>query len=129
MSVQHPSVIMGAKHYATNKASPFNVDSGDVNILTFARPTIRLLWLLKGSPARPQSRHGGEKKAACVTLRGALARIIFCCCLEVLTFHGESNFKKDEGVIPDNTGIISLNDLYLAMRHGVLFNSTIPSLV
>lgn len=62
-----------------------------------------------------------------VALRGALTEIIFCCCLEVLTFRGESNFKKDEGVIPDNTGIISLNDLYLAMRPGVPFSSTIPS--
>lgn len=64
-----------------------------------------------------------------MTLRGALTGVIFCCCLEVLTFHRESNFKTDEDVIPDNTGIISLNDLYLAMRHGVLFNSTIPRLV
>lgn len=39
-------------------------------------------------------------------------------------FHRESNFKTDEGVIPDNTGIISLNDLYLARRHRALFNST-----
>lgn len=43
-------------------------------------------------------------------------------------FHGESNFKEDEGVILNNTGFISLNDLYLAMRHEVLFNSTFPSL-
>lgn len=62
-----------------------------------------------------------SKKAACVTLMGALTRIIFCCCSEVLTFHGESNFKKDESVIPNNTGIISLNDLYLAMRHFQLY--------
>lgn len=44
-------------------------------------------------------------------------------------FHRESNFKTDEGVIPDNTGIISLNDLYLAKRHRALFNSTTQSLV
>lgn len=31
-----------------------------------------------------------------------------------------------KGVIPDNTGIISLNDLYLAMRHGVLFKLHYP---
>lgn len=57
-----------------------------------------------------------QKKSACVKLMGALTTIIFCCCSEVLTFHEESNFKKDESIIPNNTGIISLNDLYLVMR-------------
>lgn len=69
-----------------------------------------------------------EKEKRFVTLEEALTGLIFCCCLEVWTFHGESNFKTDEGIIPDNTGIISLNDLYFAKRHRVLFNSTIPSL-
>lgn len=103
--------------------------SGDVIILTCALSKPALLYILKGSPTCPQNRFSGAKKAACVTLRGALTLVIFCCCLEGLTFHGESNFKTDEGVIPDNTGIISLNDLYLAMRHGALFNSTIQCLV
>lgn len=38
-------------------------------------------------------------------------------------FHCVSNFKTDEDVIPNKTGIISLNDLYLAIRHRVLFGS------
>lgn len=57
-----------------------------------------------------------SKKSACVKLTGALTKIIFCCCSEVLMFHEESNFKKDESIIPNNTGIISLNDLHLVMR-------------
>lgn len=70
-----------------------------------------------------------KNKAACGGWGWAKGRIIFCCCLEVLMFHGESNFKEDEGIILNNTGFISLNDLYLAMRHEVLFNSMSPSLV
>lgn len=70
-----------------------------------------------------------ERAAAPVTLSGPLTALIFCCCLEALPFHRESNFKKDESVIPDKTGIISLNDLYLATGHRVFFYSSLPSLV
>lgn len=75
------------------------------------------MTFMKGSPACPPKRFSGAKKLLCDTQGGGLTGVIFCCCLEVLTFHGESNFKTDEGVIPNNTGIMSLNDLYLAMRH------------
>lgn len=60
VSLQHQSVIMGEKHYATNKAARVNMDSGDVNILTFPHPTIRLFWLSKGSHGCHQNRHSEE---------------------------------------------------------------------
>lgn len=62
VSVQHPPVITWAKHHATNKAVSFNMDSGDINILTCARSKTGLIWLLKGSPARPPNRFSGAKK-------------------------------------------------------------------
>lgn len=97
-----------------------------VNNLTSARPTLELLWVVKGSPAAASQRRATEQGA---TPSSPLTALIFCCCLEASVFHPESNFKRDEGVIPDKRGIISLNDLYLATGHRVFLCSSLPSLV
>lgn len=62
---------------------------------------------MKQSPACPPNRFIRAKKSCMWDTQGGSDQSNLCCCLEVLAFHGGSNFKTDEGIIPDNIRIIS----------------------